>query len=82
MRIQACTPLGNKIRLVWHCEQCRKVNCEWVDTDTAQYMEVSRFENVLVQARAIVFDEQQMTVYINPVDDPQENYIDQLSAAV
>jgi len=69
--------------MVWHCEQCRRVLCKWVDTDTAQYMELlSRGDARIVQARVIFFDALDMVVYINPVDDPpEEHYIDYLTEA-
>lgn len=82
MRIVAGTMLGNSIRLVWHCEQCRRVACEWLDTDTAQYMELRRTgPNRLVQARTIVFDETEMVVYINPLDVEEHPQCSSLTTA-
>ena len=70
MRIEACTLLGNQIRMVWHCEECRRVMCEWVDLDLALYCEwVSIGSKRIKQARSIVFDRQCMVIFINPVDD-------------
>lgn len=79
MRIEACTALGNSIQLVWHCEQCRKVVFEWVDTDTAEYCELVRRDMARRrQARSIVFDEQALVIYINPIDDVDIERADQL----
>ena len=67
MRIEACTPLGRSIVLVWHCEQCRKVLCKWVDTDTNIYAEYKHNGELdLVQAKKIVLDD--AVVYINPTE--------------
>lgn len=71
MRIQACTPLGNSIRLVWHCREMREPLCEWVDTDTAQYAEYigkSPFTQTK-QARKIILDKSSLTIYIDPIPD-------------
>lgn len=73
MRIEACTKLGNQIKMVWHCEECRKVLCAWADTDTKQYAEWVGRELRTVQAKDIFFDRQVMVIFINPIDNEAED---------
>lgn len=79
MRIEACTKLGNQIKMVWHCEECRKVLCAWADTDTKQYAEYVKGERgilpgpVVRQAKEIFFDRQVMVIFINPIDNEAED---------
>ena len=73
MRIEGGSYLGRQIRGVWHCEQMKRLICEWVDTDTAQYAEYNgnKWPNhmTIKQAKKILFERATMMIYINPIAD-------------
>lgn len=73
MRVEANTELGMRSWFIWDCEKCYRPLCVWIDSDTAQYLEVVKarpYREQVKQAKRITIDVGTMTILINPKEIP------------